>query len=343
MPTVPHWTQEGNGQVAPPEEDEVHPPAHNRLDPATLVAPIAVSSVPGFHTPGVDEQPSAAFEAFAHLSQAPGTEGVEAPSTPTQQPTTVVGGEDDTKTSRSYLPLAAGGAAAAGAGGLAYAAHERSQAGVGPEPPTTSTLPHSPKHLEKLNAQAGSTRSLQRQLDLSSGQTEPETPSSTRAIKGSPAATFTSRFADPESTNEASELSYPTSDRSVSPAIASAGVHDPSTGQPLEEKSSYDATQQYQQQHGGNPVERSPHMKIAKRKDSIGHNRLHRKSLVVDSAVSPATSAHSGSPRQHGSPSAGEEIWGGAVANVSPCRSARRLNEDGMLTSSFVLWTGRQR
>lgn len=205
-----------------------------------------------------------------------------------------------------------------------------------------AALPHSPKH-HNLRDQLGE-----------GTEYSPSTPSSTRAMKGSPThtgattpASFTRQgeytppmreqaafLGDTQGSNQgdyyAGNKDHESTFSSQTPRQQTAETaHQP------DEQSSFDAQQQYQQQQQFHPVERSPHMKIATRKDSIGHNRLHKKSLGDPSqqqqqqqrrpvlaaggehgANSPASA---GSPLSSASPktSEGEGIWNGAVANVS--------------------------
>ena len=71
------------------------------------------------------------------------------------------------------------------------------------------------------------------------------------------------------------------------------------------------------------PVEHSPHLKIATRRDSVGHKRLHKDSLGrTRSASIGSESPNSGSPvggngREKGPRGEGEGIWNHSVAQVS--------------------------
>lgn len=343
-------------------DDSNKTPESNRIEPEALAATAAVASVPGFvHS----NNESSAFQDFAHLSQPEGSPSTSALATPSGSEATTpaaVVAEDDPHSFNKGAVAAGVGAGAVG-GGLAahYVAQHEGQA---TPPPTSSlgaagtptagesagALPHSPKHLN-----------LREQLGIGAGNDNaPSTPSSTRAIKGSPTHTGATT---PASFSQGGEYTPPMSEQAAFVATPYAAQQDYYAGtkdhqqtfsptrQP-EEQSSYDAQEQYQQQEEQqqhyNPVERSPHMKIATRKDSIGHKRLHKKSLgdpttqqqppqqqparspVLAGAAGGEFGAHSpartGSPLGSGSPRAteGEGIWNGAVANVSSYPFAER-------------------
>lgn len=98
---------------------------------------------------------------------------------------------------------------------------------------------------------------------------------------------------------------------------------------------------QVEHEQEGAPVVLSPHMHIATRKDSIGHNRLHKMSHdrdtlgesrrrgSVGAASSPPTAAQAyasstAHPEMKVPQSTGEEIWKSSVAQVSLVHSAAR-------------------
>lgn len=380
------------------QEDRDNPRRNHKISPEALAATAAVGAVPGF----VHADPSStAFQDFAHLSQPPTTQAAVAAPVDADPRELAQAQEMEKEEQHPHGVSAgtmAGVGAGAGAGGLAaaYVAEHRNDSSAG-------GLPTSPKHLN-LRQQLGE------------GDYSPSTPSSTRAIKGSPT---NSGAATPASFTQQGQYTPPMREQQAGFMAAApyadqsdyyAGTKDhQQTFSPQQqqqeqsyphEQSSDDASRQYQQsvmgqqsQYGDNvkevertphmgiatvkdqdgrhrlhkgsadhtidpeqgltpeqirhqehlaslaPVERSPHMKIATRKDSIGHKKLHKKSLGDPTAHLDRDGIHSqggspvleeggsGSPARrtsigsgsNSSPRAtqGEGMWNSAVANVS--------------------------
>lgn len=261
------------------------PSRAGKIDPATLVTPTVAGSLVGFQALGDGSKPTVAMEDFAHLSQQTRSPVSDAGSTPT------IGAARDGR--EDYKTAAVVGAGGAGLGLGALAAHEQQQ--------PISAIPIRPQF-----------------------QDSPSTPSSTRAIKGSPVGTpAPASYVDSSPTTAVSryreELPAPVNERSSHDAQREVGAASSPPRSPVEHVNS-----------AGNPVVLSPHMKIAKREDGSGHNRLHKKGADKrhdkQHHASPGSSPRiSGEHQRMGSPrgNQGEAIWNGSVAHVVDEQEAR--------------------
>lgn len=275
--------------------------AARKITPEELVVPAFDAGLVGFPAFVAGQEPTTAQKDFAHLSPdaLKREEGDTTP--PARHPATFQSASDEKKAlaAGALLGVGAGAAAAAAAAETYSSTHAAHHA-----------LPHSPKS-KNLAAAVGSPedggklepvpsrRYSAFPADIYSPST-PSGPSSTRAVWGSRPGTPGGTLGEAAS----SSSSY-----------YATGVNGRATPDRRREESEDGRS------GSPGPVVLSPHLKIATRKDSIGHNRLHKSSR--DSSLPRSPAAGSPTPRspvigrhEEPEPTAGEEIWKKSVAHV---------------------------
>lgn len=311
----------------------------------------------GFAVPeGVRPQTQAQAD-FAHLSSPATSSPIAAVS-----PVDPEGAASAAKLESEYVPLAAGaGLAGIGAGSVAYGAASDDRQ-LGDNWSTRAIPPDSPAVTPGLaNTPPRGQRNAGLRESVLTGALAPtaddprasgvDTPSSTRAIKGSPPPqlvgqhTFLDESRVPQGARAEEEYAP------VSPVQRSSTGHS--------RQSSIDRS-----------VRRSPHLGVATRADSVGHSRLVKKHVKVPAdelakvrqhqqqhQQSPPSSPGAGSPAQVGSPvrtgspvvagagatsspmgrrrsgSAGADLWDHSVANVVNEETASRHGQRPQLVS----------
>lgn len=274
------------------DQDDKDSPRHNhKIAPEALAATTAVAAVPGF---AKADPNSSVFQDFAHLSQPPVAAPVaEADPRELAQAQQQQAEEEKRGISPGMAGVGAGAAGLAG-GGLAAAYIAEHRDGDS----SAAALPHSPKHLNLRD-------------QLGANDYSPSTPSSTRAMKGSPTA---SGAATPAMYAEQGAYTPPMRDQQegfiATPYAAQsdyyAGNRDhqqtfsPQQQQAYPQEQAYPQQQQqgygsehghhsehgsdatsrmfHQQHHVGEvkEVDRSPHMGIATVQDTDGRHKLHK-------------------------------------------------------------------
>ncbi|KAK4693670.1 hypothetical protein P7C70_g8882, partial [Phenoliferia sp. Uapishka_3] len=217
-------------------------PSRRSISPADLASPMNESGLEGFRRSREGEETDA-MKDFAHLT----------PTVPSRDrfgdEDNILGGNELDKEEGMGRGVAVGAAAGVGAGAL-YANHESAERTVpqidtndlGGQSQDPALEPYSP--IPPVDRPAPFNKNTL--LTPSS----PSGPSSTRAVKGSPTGT-----------------PAPSTPVSTSPRFSQDQVRD------------HEHHEVNEGEAGLGPVVLSPHMKIATRKDSIGHNRLHKTSL----------------------------------------------------------------
>ncbi|GAA5975724.1 hypothetical protein JCM10908_005258 [Rhodotorula pacifica] len=239
--TDPLWNQRAE---LPPIAQSLEREPSRVLDPKELAATAVPATSPeqaGFVGVAAGAQPTPAMQDFAHLPQpAPNAQEAALESAP---PATT---ESQEKRSNA-VPLAAAGLAGAGAGaaGATLLARE----------PTSASTPTRAAPVSRFKENTTDS-------PLSAGA---GTPSSTRAVMGSPAPVV------PQQQQQQQPVSPTTTSLAAPHAAAPASTYIP--GQP----------------HEAATIERSPHMKITTAVVD-GHKRLHRKSLSKGSPQSGRSS-----------------------------------------------------
>ncbi|KAI5479671.1 hypothetical protein MNV49_003181 [Pseudohyphozyma bogoriensis] len=282
------------------------------IDPASLAAAGANAAyigqpalVGGGFTMFADQEPTTAQLEFGALSK-PSSPPV--PYAPVYPNTSAPEVPRTPSKNNNHAAIGLGAGAAAGVVGAGVLTGEEETSRRYSGTPTADSghrrvpsLTHSPKQHNLAGVANSEASPSQDSLLYPTNYTSPPSISSTRAVRGSPVATA------------------PGTPASVhgSPTM--------SNGEGF--------------QHDG--IIKSPHMKIATRKDSIGHNRLAKESLSRNSTlkrtgaagaspVSPAigsdrsASPASGSPNTDHERTAGEDIWNSSVANVVNEETAHR-------------------
>lgn len=271
-------------------------PSH-QLEP--VPAAVAIANVEGLR-PDAQGSSASAYEDFAHLSTAPASGSTAAPAslgagagaldstTGTAHPVTSQQQEAEHQHSRAPLAAAAGlGAAGLGAGGLA-AAYKSEHPGQ-PQPGTQESA----RALDGPQGAAGVP--LQHSDAHVQGQREGQGYASVAGAAAAGGATglagqqlYSQQHQQPQDLQQHDaeyqqhqQHSQPTHLGQGSPR--EHGEYD--EGDYSDDENALDDEGRSRDHPHYNPIKKSPHMKIATRKDSIGHNRLHRKSLREPTAA----------------------------------------------------------